>query len=571
VLDYGADPTGVADSKGAFDAAVAALPASGGVVFVPQGNYRLLSKWSIGKSNVVVRGEGPDKTRLLCAHGDTCIEVITYQRGVWQTLAGGYTKTSTNLLVADGTKFTVGKFAEVQQDNDPSLMYTQPEWNQTWASNAVGQLFEVAGIAGNHVYLRTPLHYDMRADLNPRIRPQGFVTRVGFEDFYIEKLQSGQNTFLFRNSAYCWVRGVESYHTRGSHVGNDTTLGNEYRDSYFHHSFSYGGGGSGYGVEFGLHCTDGLCENNVFDMLRHAMMVHVGSAGCVFGYNYSVNPVQGEGETNLNQGWVPPDISLHGHWAQMNLFEGNVVQEIAIADYWGPMGPGNTFLRNRVAGDAAHHEGILLRDHSHGQNLIGNVTPWWYDDGTSTNTLRHGEDVNGTLVWSAGITNHVIPASYYLNQKPAFFGKSPWPITGSDVSGDTLIPAQLRLDKDSDGLPDAWEFLYFGGTNVSSGALDDYDQDGFRDLYEFRAGTNPTNAASLLRISGFTIQMPGEAGVIQWQSVSNKTYAIQTSTNLLAGFTQTVTNGIPADPPQNSHTLITNQINPGFYRILLEE
>lgn len=571
VQDYGADPSGLADSKAAFDAAVAALPGSGGVVFVPQGDYLLLSKWTIGKSGIVVRGEGPQQTRLLCDHTDICIEVVTYQRGTWQTPVSGYGKGSSNVLVADGSQFTVGEFAEIEQDNDPALMYTNPEWNVSWAENSAGQLFEVTAVVGNQVHFAKPIHYETRADLNLRIRPQGFVTGVGFEDFFIEKLQSGGDTLVFKNTAYCWVRGIESYHTRNSHIADNTTLGNEYRDSYFHHSFSYGGGGSGYGVEFSFHCTDGLCENNVFNMLRHAMMVQVGSVGCVFGYNYSLNPVQGDGETNLNQGWVPPDISLHGHWAQMNLFEGNVVQEIGISDYWGPVGPGNTFLRNRVAGDTAHGHGIRLMDHSHGQNVVGNVAPWWNDDGTSTNTLRHGEDVNGTMVWDAGITNRVIPISYYLEDKPAFFGNLPWPITGSDAADTTLIPAQLRLDEDEDGMPDPWEMLYFGGTNVSNGALtEDYDVDEFCDLHEYAAGTIPTDSASLLEISEFEGQVSGPEIIIKWQSAPYKTYGIEMSTNLLDGFTQTLTNGISANPPENCHTATVDSVTHAFFNITVE-
>ena len=79
------------------------------------------------------------------------------------------------------------------------------------------------------------------------------------------------------------------------------------------------------------------------------------------GYNYA--------EKNYSDddgGWAKTYISLHGHYAYMNLFEGNTVQEIDVADYWGPCGPGNTFLRNRV-----ESEGIQIMDHSHYQNVIG--------------------------------------------------------------------------------------------------------------------------------------------------------------------------------------------------------
>ncbi|NLP02824.1 MAG: dockerin [Fibrobacter sp.] len=440
VIDFGADSTGKADCKDAITRAIEAVPSEGGVVYFPAGSYYFSGTISIGKNNVVIRGDGYDKTKLLHDHTGLCFDVVAYKRGQWQNLPGGFTKGSKTVTVDDGSKFTVGAFAEIQQANDPPLMYTDQAWIQSWADNAVGQLFEVVNIEGNNVTFRTPLHYDVRSDLNPQIRPQGFVRGVGFENFYIERLQEGNSTFQFKNAAYCWVRNIESYHTRKMHITNNTTIGCEFRDSYFHRSFSYGDGGAGYGVEFGFHSTDGLCENNIFDSLRHAMMVHIGTVGCVFGYNYSINPVQGEGETNLNTGWDPCDISLHGHYAQMNLFEGNVVQEIGIADYWGPMGPGNTFLRNVVQGP-----GIYLSDNSHLQNLVGNTSKKWIDDGSSTGTIRHGEKVNGVYVWDESIENRVILVSYYLKNKPAFYGSMEWPSIGSDIENGKN-PAQLRWE-----------------------------------------------------------------------------------------------------------------------------
>lgn len=440
VIDFGADSSGKADCKDAITRAIEALPSGGGVVYFPAGSYYFCGTITIGKDNAVIRGDGYGKTKLLYDNSGLCFDVITYKRGQWQNLLGGYTKGSKTVTVEDGSKFTVGAFAEIQQANDSALMYTDPNWIQSWAENAVGQLFEVVGVEGNDVTFRTPLHFDVRFDLNPQIRSQSFVRGVGFEKFYIKRLQGGNSTFQFKNVAYCWVRNIESYHTQKSHITNNTTIGCEFRDSYFHCSFSYGGGGAGYGVEFGFHSTDGLCENNIFDSLRHAMIVQAGAIGCVFGYNYSINPVQGEGETNLNEGWDPPDISLHGHYARMNLFEGNMVTEIGIGDYWGPMGPGNTFLRNVVKGP-----GVYLNDHSHFQNLLGNTVTDWIDDGSSKGTVRHGEKVNGEFVWDNGITERVIPVSYYLYSKPAFYGILQWPSTGSDIENGKN-PAQLRWE-----------------------------------------------------------------------------------------------------------------------------
>ena len=441
ILDHGADPSGAGDSHDAFTAAISALPATGGVVLIPEGTYRIGSQLSIGRDGVVLRGTGKGSRLLLEANGNG-IEVVTYQRGSWQTPLVPPRKGDTSVVVENGALFTTGEFAEVEEDNDPALMYTDPEWIQSWAENSVGQLFRIKKVDGDTLTFDAPVNLDFRADLNARIRPQGLIQSVGFEKLYLEKTVAEGHTVMFKNAAYCWVREVESYHTRTTHVHQTTCLGNVIRDSYFHRSFSYGGGGAGYGVECGFHVTNSLVENNIFDSLRHAMIIQVGANGNVYGYNYSQNPVQGEGESNLNQGWSPPDISIHGHYPYMNLFEGNEVKEVGIADYWGPAGPGNTYFRNRVSG-----EGIWYYDASHRQNLVGNETTLLRDqDGKALEKLEHGNVINGTVQWDPEITSHELPSSYYLDTVPGFFGDRPWPLFGPDVTEGGTLPARERFE-----------------------------------------------------------------------------------------------------------------------------
>ena len=58
-----ADPTGVADSTSAINAAISALPASGGVVYFPAGTYKLSGVLTVG-SGVTLRGDGPQTSIL---------------------------------------------------------------------------------------------------------------------------------------------------------------------------------------------------------------------------------------------------------------------------------------------------------------------------------------------------------------------------------------------------------------------------------------------------------------------------------------------------------------------------
>lgn len=64
VRDTGADPSGARDSTAAFREALARLPATGGVVYVAAGTYRLDDDLRVSQGGVVLRGEGPS-SRLI--------------------------------------------------------------------------------------------------------------------------------------------------------------------------------------------------------------------------------------------------------------------------------------------------------------------------------------------------------------------------------------------------------------------------------------------------------------------------------------------------------------------------
>ncbi len=124
-------------------------------------------------------------------------------------------------------------------------------------------------------------------------------------------------------------------------------------------------------------------------------------------------------------------------------------------------------------------------------------------------------------------------------------------------------------DGDRDHMPDDWELLYFGSvTNSNGGSGADWDGDGSSDLHEYMAGTNPTNAESVFRVTRVELPTPSTV-VIKWSSVTNRTYEIGTSTNLLLDFLP-VTNGIAAFPPENVHTATVGQTGSCFYRVIVE-
>ncbi len=443
VTDFGAVGDGTTDSAAAFQAALDAA-AQASAVRVPAGTYLIRAGLTIDKG-VVLCGEGADQSHLVFDGDATAVSILKYDRGDFVAVSGGYTHGSSEITVADGSSFVVGQYAELQQDNDWSVMDPEGTWqNESWVpEGAVGQMFKVEAINANTLSVDPPVTINYSASFNPRIRRLGLVEGAGLQGLHLSRLGTyDQATVLMKNAVGCWIRDCVGENTSIAHVTMESAIGCEVRDSYFHHAFSYGGNGHGYGVTLGLHVTGVLVENNIFVHLRHSMMVQVGATANVFGYNYSREPFQDDG-TN----WTPCDISLHGHYPSMNLFEGNTAQEVDVSDYWGPSGPGNTFFRNRV-----QSEGIEVMDYSHGQNLVGNELSTGLNiivvEPSVTSTLQHANYQDGAQQWDPAVAEHTLPASLYQPQKPAFFGSTPWPVSGGDLAPNGgAIPAQQRYDQ----------------------------------------------------------------------------------------------------------------------------
>jgi hypothetical protein len=110
---------------------------------------------------------------------------------------------------------------------------------------------------------------------------------------------------------------------------------------------------------------------------------------------------------------------------------------------------------------------------------------------------------------------------------------SAWPYSGvaPDMGAYEFVSVPTA-DSDGDGLVDTWEIQYFGSISDPRAIWNaDPDGDGFDNLTEQSAGTSPTNSASRLAITAQGFQSPSSFQ-IQWKSVSNQTYEVQSSTNM---------------------------------------
>ncbi|MEI8062872.1 MAG: glycosyl hydrolase family 28-related protein [Verrucomicrobiota bacterium] len=411
-------------------AAIHSLSNAPGVVYLPAGTYLFHTAINL-PPGVVLRGESSATTTLRWDNLGYCINVTAAQKEQYQPVTGGYTIHSRSLDVTDSRAFAVDDYAEIREDNDPA-------WGASkWAAQTVGQILRITAITGKTLTLERPLRITYQASQNPVIRKINPVTEVGIENLKIDRAIAGTDTaraniytVFFNYAARCWMRGVESANTFGGHIAIDHSTQISVTSNYFHHAWFYGGGGSGYGVRLQYQTGECRIEDNIFQHLRHSMLVQLGANGNVFGYNYSCEPLRTEFPSEVSS-----DITVHGNYPYANLFEGNLCQHIWIDDSHNANGPLNTFFRNR-----AESYGIYMTDHTaSNQNFVGNETftgklsllfnPSGYRL-IAGGHFEYGNVISGKSIQPPGTTN-LTDCSYYLTN-----------VTG--VTLPTEIPARAR-------------------------------------------------------------------------------------------------------------------------------
>jgi hypothetical protein len=101
----------------------------------------------------------------------------------------------------------------------------------------------------------------------------------------------------------------------------------------------------------------------------------------------------------------------------------------------------------------------------------------------------------------------------------------------------TTFTVTVVADGDGDGLADAWELAYFGSSTAGEREVDS-DGDGALNWQEQIAGTDPTNPASVLRLTG-AAQGDGPLR-LSFDAIAARAYSIQSSEELRPGTWSTV-------------------------------
>jgi Bacterial Ig domain len=144
-------------------------------------------------------------------------------------------------------------------------------------------------------------------------------------------------------------------------------------------------------------------------------------------------------------------------------------------------------------------------------DLNGDVLVFQLNSSPTHGVILAFDSVNGTFFYRpAHGYSGPDGFSFHVNDGQANSG-------AASVSLNVLMPA----DTNANGIPDSWEATY----GISNANVDP-DGDGQMNLQEYLANTNPTNAASALRILGATLNATGQR-VISWTSVGGTRYRVQ--------------------------------------------
>ena len=452
IIDFGADNTGSTSCNSAYTSAISSLNGEPGTIYFPEGEYLFESGISI-PSNTVLKGASVQTILKFDLEGnEDAIRVSGTLQSSEYELAESAAKGTYSIELTDASGFEIGDLIRLGLD-DEDIMYS------SWAYGTLGQVNEIINKNGNILELADPLNRVYELDRSPYVRRIEPKRNVGITCFKIirEDATTGQTDNIhFRNAFNCVVRNVESVNCNFGHVTVQSSAHIQIENSYFHHAHAYGGGGQGYGVVFQEAASFNLAQNNTFERLRHSMLLQSGANGNVYAYNYSIDPFWVSGFLPANSAG---DAVLHGNHPYLNLFEGNVVQNIVVDASHGKNGPHNTFLRNRAELYGFFSDPETPSD---SMNIVGNeITNSGFPYGlfmiNGDGHMVYGNNVNGTANPSG--TNEVGISSLYIDQPQdfPFLNYSDLPFTGYPLSIDSKdIPAQQS---------------YLNGTPVACGNL----------------------------------------------------------------------------------------------------
>ena len=307
VLDYGADPQGEEDATAAFHSAIEAA-IDGGVVWVPEGLYRIDGLLRIDHSDVILAGEGPSKSRLWFTKNTS----MTDQSSI--TFAGTIIQGQESLLTQDSpsrsNKMHLASSEVLEEGQDVALgWFITDDFVEEHGMSDYWTVFNgqwvpffrrtVAAIDEEKIEIDVPSRYTAKLRDFASIRiEEGYISECGIQDLAVANSIEFSQALLFDRAHViqfegvkdCWMKNVHSFappeQTEHLQSGGVKVLGSKrvtVTDSRMEQSQHRGGGGNGYLFEISQ-SSEILIKDSIGIAGRHNFIQNwgFGTSGCVF-------------------------------------------------------------------------------------------------------------------------------------------------------------------------------------------------------------------------------------------------------------------------------------------------
>ncbi len=461
---YMADNTGLNDATAAIQNAIDFVGTNGGgIVLLPAGEYKISvpaeRKYGliIRYNNVVLRGEGVEKTFLKCITTNIrnkSVLLVNGQGASWDKPIETPTPISTDITtptlsipVANIGTFKKGDL--VCLTSDVTDDFAQEHGCLNYWKGIRGPVFcrEIIAVdsKNNRLMIDVPTRYYLKMRDNARIykiKPQ--LVEVGLENFSIGNLQHpsqkwedsdfqtpetggydvhGSQLIQLKNTANCWVKSVATYrpkeNTEDIHVLSNCLAINDSRfitveQCNFQKPQYKGEGGNGY-----LYCisaNDCLIRNCKATNGRH---------------NYDFKGMVSNGNVILNCTGKDPRLAsdFHMQLSMSNLFDSYVADgdylDAAFRPY-GSMGAMHMYSSTQ----SVFWNTVGLKKHNASDYLV--------------DSRQFG---NGYIIGTSGKSSAVLTSPVSGTKGKIDFNTSPEDFTEGISKGETLVPQSLYLDQ----------------------------------------------------------------------------------------------------------------------------
>lgn len=462
---YFADNTGKVDVTSTLQQVVKDLSKQGGgVVYLPEGTYmmRIPDGKNIGlnitSSNIVIRGDGPQKTFI--KNATTLMRQKMLIRfyslnGSWSKDADKQTKLEEDILlpttiipVEDVSLFKKGDFVIIKTDVTPAFREEHgvgDQWNKlTRGVHFFRQIVSV-NEGEKTIEIDVPTRYFLKKRDNARVYiAPSQISECGIENLSIGNIEHpntkgwgeedytdeetgsydvhGSQLIEFRNAYNCWAKNVYSYRPEENkqdvHVLSNCLRISESRfitieECNFQKTQSKTGGGNGY--LYTLQGNDCLIKNCHAEQGRH---------------NFSFSNMWSNGNVIFNclskDSYLSTDFHMHLSMANLiDCFQSDGDYIEAKFRPWGAKNARHMYSTTQsVIWNArslkAHQKGFLIMSRQLG---------------------------NGYVIGTSGITPNVVTNPVSGKEGGVDFDTSPVDWVEGEGSGDTLFPQSLYLDQ----------------------------------------------------------------------------------------------------------------------------